>query len=65
MYKGLKNLGGVCGLFPIPYPASITCAGLAPAPEIEKAYWQHLRIRVTYYNCGFNYCSSTKFSAVK
>lgn len=65
MYKGLKNLNNICGLFPIPYPASITCAGLAPSAEVEKAYWQKLRIKVTYYNCGFNYCSYTTFKAVK
>ncbi|MFD6816597.1 hypothetical protein ACFWCH_06765 [Microbacterium sp. NPDC060132] len=65
MYKGLKNINNICGLFPIPYPAGIACAGLAPAAEVEKAYWQKLRIKVTYYNCGFNYCSYTTFKAVR
>ncbi|MBT2495684.1 hypothetical protein J7E45_08690 [Microbacterium sp. ISL-59] len=65
MYNGLKGLNGVCSAFPIPWPASIACAGLAPGAQIEKAYWQKLRIKVTYFNCGFNYCSYTTYTAVR
>lgn len=63
MYNGLKGIGSVCTVLPIPWPASIACSGLAPAAQIEKAYWNGWRIKVTYYNCGFNYCSYTTYTA--
>lgn len=64
MYNGLKGISSACGAAPIPWPASIACLGLAPAAQVEKAYWNKWRLKVTYYNCGFNYCSYTKYTAV-
>ncbi|UPL10477.1 hypothetical protein [Microbacterium sufflavum] len=64
MYNGLHGISGACSALPIPYPASIACLGLAPAAQVEKAYWNKWRIKVTYYNCGFNYCSYTTYTAV-
>lgn len=64
MYNGLKGLSSACSVAPIPWPASIACLGLAPAAQVEKAYWNKWRLKVTYYNCGFNYCSYTTYTAV-
>lgn len=64
MYNGLKGVSNACSLAPIPYPISIACMGLAPAAQVEKAYWNKWRLKVTYYNCGFNYCSYTTYTAV-
>ncbi|RKN67327.1 hypothetical protein D7252_06875 [Microbacterium sp. CGR2] len=64
MYSGLRNLGSLCSVVPIPWPLSISCAGLAPRTAIEQAYWQNKRVRVDYRSCGFNYCSSTSFYVV-
>ncbi len=64
MYNGLKGVSNACSLLPIPYPASIACLGLAPAAQVEKAYWNKWRLKVTYRTCGFNYCSSTSYTAV-
>lgn len=63
MYNGFKGISNVCTVLPIPYPASIACSGLLPPAQIEKAYWNGWRIKVTYYNCGFNYCSYTTYTA--
>lgn len=64
MYEGMKAAGSLCSVSPIPWPLSISCAGLAPARAIEQAYWQEKRVRVDYTTCGFNYCSSTSFHVV-
>lgn len=64
MYEGMKAAGSLCSVSPIPWPLSISCAGLAPARAIEQAYWQDKRVRVDYTTCGFNYCSSTSFHVV-
>lgn len=64
MYNGLKGISSACSVAPIPWPASIACLGLAPAAQVEKAYWNKWRLKVTYYNCGFNYCSYTTYTAV-
>lgn len=64
MYNGLKGVSNACSLSPIPYPISIACLGFAPPAQVEKAYWNKWRIKVTYYDCGFNYCSYTTYTAV-
>lgn len=64
MYNGLKGVSNACSLAPIPYPVSLACMGLAPAAQVEKAYWNKWRLKVTYTTCGFNYCSSTSYTAV-
>lgn len=64
MYNGLKGFSSACSVFPIPYPINIACLGIAPAAQVEKAYWSKWRLKVTYYNCGFNYCSYTTYTAV-
>ncbi|MGO2643131.1 hypothetical protein [Brevibacterium aurantiacum] len=64
MYNGLKGISNACSVAPIPWPASIACLGLAPTAQVEKAYWNKWRLKVTYYNCGFNYCSYTTYTAV-
>ncbi|MFE7196542.1 hypothetical protein [Microbacterium oxydans] len=64
MYNGLKGISSACSVAPIPWPASIACLGLAPAAQVEKAYWNKWRLKVTYDTCGFNYCSYTTYTAV-
>jgi hypothetical protein len=65
IYKGMKAVGSLCAVIPLPYPLSAYWGGFAPAQAIEQAYWQGKRVRVDYISCGFNYCSYTEFHVVK
>ncbi|WP_158862524.1 hypothetical protein [Leifsonia sp. AG29] len=65
MWKMINNINNICHFVPLPYLGSIACsAPAALSSAVSQAHYQSKRVRATYWDCGYNYCSYYTYAVV-